>query len=241
MTPTIVLVMPQMGENIGMAARAMGNFDFTDLRLVAPRDGWPNPNAVGAAADSPVLKNVQVFETLHAALHDQRYVYGTSVRQRHMQKAVMTPGSFVADAQVHQDVAVVFGGERAGLSNGDLSYCNAIIEIPTSDQLPSINLAQTVFAICYTWRGHMDAKVERPDSIDPPAAKNELQGLFDHLESALGVSGFFYPAHKKKVMAENIRHSLQRANFTTQEVRTWRGIVEALAKKPHIKRGCQSP
>lgn len=237
MKPAIILVMPQMGENIGMAARAMGNFDFTDLRLVAPRDGWPNPTAESAAANSPVLKNVQIFDTLQASLHDRRYVYGTSVRQRHMQKAVVKPGMFVEGAQKFKNVAVVFGGERSGLSNEDLSYCNEVIEIPTSDKVPSINLAQAVFAICYTWQGLSGSNMDNICGIDAPAPKNELQGLFDHLETLLDVNGFFYPAHKKKIMAENIRHSLQRANFTTQEVRTWRGIITALANKTHIQRG----
>ncbi len=238
--PAIVLVTPQMGENIGMSARAMGNFDFTDLRIVSPRDGWPNDKAIRAAVGSPVLGNVSLFKTLPEALHDQRYVYGTSVRQRHMQKAVMSPSMFVQEALSYQEVAVVFGGESSGLSNEDLSHCSATIEIETSEKLPSINLAQAVFAICYTWCGHVSSDETKKSTIDPPAAKRDLEHFFNHLEDSLDKNGFFYPVAKKKTMIRNIRHSLQRANFTDQEVRTWRGIVDALARTTRQDRARQN-
>ncbi|MEK9722189.1 MAG: RNA methyltransferase [Rhodospirillaceae bacterium] len=237
--PSIVLVEPQLGENIGMAARAMMNCGLTDLRLVRPRDAWPNRHAVAASSGATaIIDAARVFDTTAAAIADLQAVYATTARPRDMTTDVVTPRE--AAARMQADLArgvrsgVLFGKEAKGLKNDDVALANAILTVPLNPAFTSLNLAQAVFAIGYEWFqlgvDAADAELTVPKATRP-ATKAELQGLFEHLEDELEDSGFFHVREKKPIMIRNIRNVLQRARFTEQEIRTFRGIVTALSTK----------
>ena len=234
--PAIVLVQPQLGENIGAAARAMLNFGLTDLRLVAPRDGWPNDKAVAAASGADVvIEAARVFPSTRAAVEDLRIVYAMTARQRDLRKDVVTPHHAAAD--IHAGLAagercgVMFGPERAGLENDDLSFADRIINVPTNTVFSSLNLAQAVLLFGYEYFGAVDQTpaLQHSDGDSYPATKTELAHLFDHLEEELRISGFLFPPEKTPTMVRNIRALLQRARLTEQEVRTLRGVVSSLS------------
>ena len=234
--PTIVLVQPQLGENIGAAARAMLNFGLTDLRLVSPRDGWPNEKAVAAASGADVvIEATRVFPSTRAAVEDLRIVYAMTARQRDLRKDVVTPHHAAAD--IHAGIAagaqcgVMFGPERAGLENDDLSLADRIVNIPTNPEFSSLNLAQAVllFGFEYFRTADHTPALYHSDGDSYPATKTELAHLFDHLEEELSISGFLFPPEKTPTMVRNIRALLQRARLTEQEVRTLRGIISSLS------------
>jgi len=230
----IILVEPQLGENIGMAMRAMWNCGVKQLRLVAPRDGWPNAAAESAAAGAvPVLESVQCYATLEAAIEDLPAVYATTARTRFMQKEVWTPRTLMNDPlfQAQGRVGILFGAERSGLSNDHVALADGIIEIPVNPEFPSLNLAQAVYAICYEyyhWQGDKGQVALPHKPLDVQANKADLIALFHHLEAALDDTEFLTPPSKRPAMVRNIRNTLQRARMTTQEVRTWRGIIRTL-------------
>lgn len=235
--PAVILAQPQLGENIGAAARAMKNFGLTDLRLVAPRDGWPNERAtVMAAGATGILEQARVFPTVREALADLQLVYATTARERGVAKPILTPaeaaGRLRAAAASGTKTGLLFGAERAGLDNEDLSLADALITIPTAE-FASLNLGQAVLLTGYEWFKSSDATPaeyidHRP--LSQPASREDLTNLFDHLEEELQKAGFLYPPDKKPPMVRNIRAMLQRAQLTDQEVRTWRGIIVALVK-----------
>ena len=234
--PAIVLVQPQLGENIGAAARAMLNFGLSDLRLVAPRDGWPNDKAVAAASGADdVIEAARVFPSTRAAVGDLQFVYAMTARQRDLRKDVATPHYAAAD--IHERLTtgmrcgVMFGPERAGLENEDLSYADRIINVPTNPGFSSLNLAQAVLLFGYEYFVSTDQtpSFQHSDGDSYPATKTDLAHLFDHLEDELRVSGFLFPPEKTPTMVRNIRSLLQRARLTEQEVRTLRGVVSSLA------------
>lgn len=235
--PAIVLVEPQLGENIGKAARAMANFGLDDLRLVSPRDGWPNDRAIATASGAThVLDGARLFVALEEAIADLNIVYASSARDRHMVKPVITPAEagvrLRREIAQHQSVGVVFGAERAGLSNEAVVLAQTIIQAPVNPAFASLNLAQAVLLVAYEWRKTGDNTP--PTHLElyntRPATSREMQGLFDHLESELDSAGFLYPPEKRPAMVRNIRNMLQRADFTEQDVRTLRGMIKALSR-----------
>ncbi len=238
--PAIILSHPQLGENIGAAARAMKNFGLSDLRLVAPRDGWPNEKAsVMAAGATGILETARVFATAEEALADLHLVYATTARERGFTKPVLTPAA--AAARLHEASAagsrsgILFGGERSGLDNEEVSLATAIVSIPT-DTFASLNLGQAVLLLGYEWFKSADATP--PERLDHgplarPATREEMFHLFAHLEDELLKSNFLYPPDKAHAMMRNIRAMLTRADFTDHEVRTLRGMIVALVRNKH--------
>lgn len=235
--PAIVLVAPQLAENIGTAARAMFNFGLDDLRLVRPRDGWPSERAraVASGAD-PVIDRARVFESTEAAVADCHHVLATTARPRDMQKAVLTPETAAADLRrrdaAGERVAILFGPERTGLTNDDIALARAILSVPVNPAFASLNLAQSVLLIGYEWFKHTlaPAPAEPAAPRSRPAEQAELAGLFAHLERELDAAGFLHPPEKAPTMVHNLRTLLGRAELTEQEVRTLRGVVTALVK-----------
>lgn len=245
-TPAILLVNPQMGENIGATARAMQNFGLNDLRLVAPRDPWPNPRAYDMAVNAKsLLDSVKIAPTLAEAAADLHRLYATTSRGRDMVKEVLLVADaaprWVAEMAAGARVGLVFGAERTGLTNDDVARCHAILNIPTDPENASLNLSQAVIIAAYEWFRHgavavtpltstssRNASPRNPETLSPPATTAELQGFFDQLEAGLEAGGFFKTEQIKPRMWRNIINLFTRARMTEQEVRTLRGAVRAL-------------
>lgn len=235
--PCVILDRPQMAENIGAVARVMANFGLRELRLVAPRDGWPQERAwaMSSGAAWP-LDEAKVFATVAEATADLKYVYATTARPRETHLPVITPRQAAAQSweQAHQHMAtgLLFGAERAGLETADIALCHAIVTIPVDPAFQSLNLAQAVNIVLYEWRLQVtDApKPAFTQNFDEPADMKHMHGLYGHLEDELEASGFFFPPEKKDSMVRNLRVVLNRAQMTEQEIRTWRGVVTALTK-----------
>ncbi len=236
--PAIILVAPQLGENIGTAARAMLNFGLTELRLVAPRDGWPNPRAHAAASGADlVIDGAQLYDESAAAVADLDYVIATTARPRDMVKPIFTPET--AAAKLREVIAgggragVLFGPERTGLTNDDVVLADAVLMVPVNPAFASLNLAQAVLLLGHEWFKAADkTPPERMDyQATRPATKEELLCFFEHLERELDRFGFLKPPEKRPSMIRNIRNLFQRAGMTEQEVRTFRGIVAALTRR----------
>jgi len=234
--PAIILIGAQLGENIGKAVRAMYNFGLTDLRLVAPRDGWPNPDAIPAAAGADiVLEKARVYDTTAEAIADLKYVYATTARRRDMIKTVITPKRCAALMRSYtgegQKVGLLFGPEKAGLKNDDVALADAIVSVPLNPAFASINLAQAVILMSYEW---FQTGTDQPDQYTPqldttPASSDDLQKLFDHMETELTEAGYFRHDQRRAIMKRNLRNIFKRAELTHEEVSTLRGVVKALA------------
>ena len=238
--PTIILVRPQLGENIGMAARAMLNCGLSDLRLVAPRDGWPNPKAQRAASGADVvLDKARVFDTVEAAVADLGRVVATTARNRELSQRIVTPRHAAAEMRgwmaQGDKVGILFGPERTGLTNDDMVQADTALSIPLNPQFSSLNIAQAVLLVAYEWAmAAADGPAERmSDHSTRPATKDELQNLFGHLERALDQSGFLRHEAMRPAMVNNLRALLQRTAMTEQEVRTFHGVIKFLAKRKH--------
>jgi tRNA/rRNA methyltransferase len=248
--PAIILVHPQLGENIGFAARAMANFGLSDLRLVAPRDGWPNDKAHAAAAGAAfVIEQARVYESVEDAVADLTFVAATTARPREMVKPVLTPERAAAElrrrAAASERSGVLFGPERSGLDNDTISLADAILTAPVSPRFASLSLPQAVLLIGYEWfKSESEAMpLGRATSVDGPGAeevafdelrpatREELFGLFAHIEAELDRSGFLYPPEKRPSMVRAIRNMFHRMGTSEQDVRTWRGIVASLSRK----------
>ncbi len=238
--PAIILSHAQLGENIGAAARAMANFGLSDLRLVAPRDGWPNKKADAMAAGAVgILEHASVFATTQDAIAELHLVYATTARERGTTKEVITPAE--AAKRLRQAMArgqktgILFGNERAGLDNDEISLCDCVITIPTAE-FASLNLGQAVLLNAYEWFRAGDAtppsRVEH-GPIHRRHTREEMFQLFEHLERELKANGFLYPPEKREAMVRAIRATLHRAKLTYQEVQTLRGMIVALAKGKH--------
>jgi tRNA/rRNA methyltransferase len=235
--PVIILSHPQLGENIGAAVRAMKNFGLSDLRLIKPRDGWPNEKARHMAAGAAdLLEAVRLYDDAASALGDLQLVFATTARERGVAKPVVTPPECAAQlrAAVAKDIrcGILFGGERAGLDNDEISLATTVVTIPTAE-FSSLNLAQSVMLLCYEWfRAGDETPRSRIDHgpIAKPAMREELFHLFEHLEGELLKSGFLYPPSKETPMIRHMRALLNRANLTDQEVRTIRGMIVALSR-----------
>ena len=236
--PAVILDRPQLAENIGAAARVMANFGLSELRLVAPRDGWPQERAWASAsgADWP-LEGARVFPDVAEAIADLQWVFAATARPRETQLPVRTPREVVAELAARAErgwrVGVLFGGERAGLETADIALTHGILTVPVAERFRSLNLAQAVAVTAYEW-GVLAADGAPParftDALDAPADGAESLRLYEHLEAELDASGFFFPPENRPSMVRNLRVALGRARFTAQEVRTLRGVITALVK-----------
>ncbi len=241
--PVIVLVRPQLGENIGKAARAMLNFGLTEMRLVAPRDGWPNPAAGPAAAGADiVLARAQVFDSVADAVADCAHVYATTVRKRGVTKPVATPEA--AALAIRRDAgrsAILFGPERSGLETDDVAVARTIITVPINPEFGSLNLAQAVILVAYEWsKGEMLA--QPPETPLPlPAPQEELDGMIAQLDAMLVAAHFFYPPDKAPVTRRMLRTMLTKPAWSREEVRTVRGVLSALAGSKRAKGSIGGP
>jgi tRNA/rRNA methyltransferase len=230
--PIIVLVHPQLGENIGKAARAMLNFGLTELRLVAPRDGWPNPAAGPAASGADeVLAEARVYDSTAEAVADCAHVYATTVRKRGVTKPVLTPEAAAAEiAGQPGRSAILFGAERSGLDTDDVALARAIVTVPINPQFSSLNLAQAVILVAYEWSKTRDLVQPTLTEQLPPAPQDELEGLIAHFEELLGPKGYFRPPARAAATRLTLRGVLTKPGWNHLEVRTLRGVLSALGK-----------
>jgi len=238
--PVVILVRPQLGENIGMAARAMLNCGLSNLRLVAPRDGWPNPKAERAASGADVvLDKAKVFDSVEAAVADLERVVATTARNRELSQRIVTPRRAADEIRGWiaggEKVGILFGPERTGLTNDDMVQADTALSIPLNPQFSSLNIAQAVLLVAYEWAaaGESTAAERMSDHSTRPATKDELTNLFAHLERALDQSGFLRNKAMRPAMVNNLRAFLQRSAMTEQEVRSFHGVIKYLAKHKH--------
>ena len=233
-SPAIILVNPQMGENIGAAARAMLNCGLNDLRIVNPRDGWPNPAAYANSSGAmDIMPEVRVYDSTRDALADCNYALATTARPRDMVKDVYTCKSaakeIVKRKNSNEQTAILFGAERTGLENEDVSLCHGIITIPLNPEFCSLNLGQAVLLAAYELFQLQDNTDEHIVSGDnQPASMKEQISLYDRLEDELSNHGFFRAEGIQPLVMKNLRNFFGRANPTEQEVRTFHGIISAL-------------
>ncbi|MEH3108047.1 MAG: GIY-YIG nuclease family protein [Sphingomonas fennica] len=236
--PIIVLVRPQLAQNIGKAARAMLNFGLTDLRLVAPRDGWPNPAAGPAASGADiVLEGAQVYDSVAAATADCAHVYATTVRKRGLVKPVVTPEA--AAQSIHAEPgrsAILFGPERTGLETDDVALARTILTVPINPEFGSLNLAQAVILVAYEWsKGEALAQPPLVEA-DPPAPQADLDGLVAHFDAMLAEAGYFFPPDRVPTTKRAMRSILTKPRWSAQEVRTLRGMLSTI-ERPRPSRG----
>ena len=232
--PAIILVEPQLGENIGTAARAMLNCGLDDLRLVCPRDGWPNDKAVAAASGADrVLDKARLYPSVEQAIGDLQHVYATTARDRYMVKREMTPRRAAEEMQgfvaAGEACGILFGPERTGLVNDHIALADAVLTVPLNPAFCSLNLAQAVLIVGYEW---FTAQAQpRPEKLHTGhsrlARKEELLRFFEHFEEALVLSGFLRQPDKRPSMTRNLRNLFQRAQCTEQELRTLHGVITA--------------
>ncbi len=248
LAPCVILVEPQLGQNIGTAARAMANFGLTDLRLVAPTNGWPNEHAIKAASGADIIiEQASVFDTVEEAVADLNFVVATTARKRDMVKPVLTPET--AAAEMHgrlgrgEQAGILFGRERFGLTNDQVVLADALIIAPVNPDFASLNLAQAVLLIGYEWfklksTGGLGRETEVETAAreglgvrdSRPANREELVGFFERLEHELDEGGFLRPPEKRPTMIRNVRNMFTRANLTEQEVRTLHGLLSSLIR-----------
>ncbi|MDM8167059.1 RNA methyltransferase [Roseovarius sp.] len=235
--PAFVLVRPQMGENIGAAARAMWNFGLDRMRIVAPRDGWPNSKAAAMASGAGRLLDEAVLaDDLPEALADCSYVFATTARVRGLTKPVFAPERAMQLAAekiaAGEKVAVLFGPERAGLENEDVTRANAIISVPVNPEFASLNLAQCVLLTAYEWRrASGEVEMERTDMAGADwATQTEVEKLADHYEERMEEAGFFFPEHKREGMKINLRNMWSRMPLTGADVRMLHGVLRQMVR-----------
>ncbi len=236
--PAFILVRPQMGENIGGAARAMWNFGLDRMRVVAPRDGWPNPRAVAMASGAGrLLDGAGLFDDTAAAVADCDFVFATTARARGLTKPVMTPERAMQHARAMiaegRHVAVLFGPERAGLENDDVARANAIVSVPVNPEFASLNLAQCVLLTAYEWRRQsVDVPAEVMEMARTERASHvEIDKLGEHYEARLAEAGFFFPEHKAEGMKRNLRNLWSRMPLTRADVQIFHGILRQLVRR----------
>jgi tRNA/rRNA methyltransferase len=245
--PVIILVNPQLGENIGAVARAMSNFGFKELRLVAPRDGWPNEKALHMAAGAEaIIENAKVFPDFNAAMSDIQMAYATTARPRDMVKRVVTPDVAAKEIAGDKKTALVFGPERTGLENEHITLCDTLITIPTAPEKSSLNLAQSMVILGYEWwkqrsgvggqgAGKEFSSAEpRTPNPDLSAPKAQWQGLFEQLDGYLEGIEYYRTPDKKPLMWQNMKNMFIRGQWNEQEIRTFRGMLRILyeGRKP---------
>ena len=239
--PVIVLVETQMGENIGAAARAMANFGLRELRLVKPRDGWPNEKARAAASrGDTIIDEVRLFDSLEEAIADLELVFATTARPHDIAKEVESPAvaahSLMQAAREGVATGLVFGREKWGLTSDEVGLCDRIVTIPVDPVFASLNIAQAVLVNAYEWRrqvvGDPSWTPFEEKERSPQATKGDVLAFFDHLEGALDQVEFFRPESKRQHMVRNLRQIFQKARLSEQEVRTLRGVIAALERRP---------
>ena len=232
--PLVVLVRPQLGENIGKAARAMLNFGLTRMRLVEPRDGWPNPAAGPAASGADeVLAEAGVFASVAEAVAECAHVYATTVRKRGVTRPVLTPGQ--AAREVHAQAgrsAILFGPERSGLETDDVALARAIVTVPVNPEFASLNLAQAVILVAYEWSKMQALPQPTAEELLPPAPQEDLDGLIAHFEALLEPRGYFRPPSRAATTRRTLRGMLTKPGWNHLEVRTLRGVLSYLEKPP---------
>ena len=234
MPPVIVLVRPQLGQNIGKAARAMLNFGLKEMRLVAPRDGWPNPDAGPAASGADVvLEQAQLFETVEAAVADCSQVFASTVRRRDLVMPVLDPEQ-MADA-IHATAersAILFGAERSGLETEEVAVANAIVTVPINPDFGSLNLAQAVILLAYEWSRRKDLAQPPAKQLESPAPHAELEALITHLNEELEAKGYFHPPSRTQATKNTLRTIFTKTGWSSREVKAVRGIIRALVSPP---------
>ena len=234
--PAFVLIRPQMGENIGAAARGMWNFGLDRMRVIAPRDGWPNSRAVAMASGAGrLLDEAQLFDDTAGAIADCDFVYATTARPRGLTKPVFSPEAAMQDAYARiaagGKVAVMFGPERAGMENDDIARANAIISVPVNPAFPSLNLAQCVLLLGYEWRRlATEVTALRVDAVADWASQIEIEKLADHYQDRLNEAGFFFPDHKAANMQMNLRNLWSRMPLTRADVQMLHGILRQMVR-----------
>lgn len=235
--PVFVLVRPQLGQNIGKAARAMLNFGLTEMRLVAPRDGWPNPDAGPSASGADIiLERAQLFDTVEDAIADCNSVFASTVRRRDLVLPVVGPermGDLIATSNARS--AILFGPERSGLSTEDVALANAIVTVPINPQFGSLNLAQAVILLAYEW-SKRSALVQPPaKELEPPATHGDLEGLIGQLEDELTGKGYFYPPSRTQATKNTLRTIITKTGWSAREVKAARGVLRALVRPARIR------
>ena len=230
MAPIIVLVRPQLGQNIGKAARAMLNFGLTELRLVSPRDGWPNPDAGPAASGADVvLEQAQLFETTEAAIADCNLVFASTVRRRDLVMPVVGPEEMAERiAASSGGSAILFGPERSGLETEDVAQADAIVTVPINPEFGSLNLAQAVILLAYEWSRRAQLAQPTVKESEPQAPHGDLEGLIDHLNGELDAKGYFHPPSRAQATKNTLRTIFTKAGWSSREIKAIRGIIRAL-------------
>ena len=232
--PIIVLVRPQLGQNIGKAARAMLNFGLTELRLVAPRDGWPNPDAGPSASGADaVLEQAEVFATAAEAIADCSTVFASTVRRRDLVLPVVGPEN-MADTitQSPQRCAILFGPERSGLETEEVALANAIVTVPINPEFASLNLAQEVILLAYEWSKRSALSQPPAKEAEPIAPHGETQGLISQLEETLDAKGYFHPPSRTEATKNTIRTIFTKTGWSSREIKAVRGIIRSLSGFP---------
>jgi tRNA/rRNA methyltransferase len=228
--PIIVLVRPQLGQNIGKAARAMLNFGLSEMRLVAPRDGWPNPEAGPAASGADiVLEEAKVFDSVADAVADCSTIFASTVRRRDLVMPVVGPEEMtdrIADSPARS--AILFGPERSGLETEEVALANAIVTVPINPEFASLNLAQAVILLAYEWSKRGVLAQPTAKDIEPPAPHGELDGLIAQLDDELVAKGYFHPPSRTQATRNTIRTIFTKTGWSSREVKAVRGIIRAL-------------
>lgn len=248
--PIIILVEPQLPENIGMVARAMANFGLSKLRLVKPRETFPNEKArVAASKADHVINNAVIFDTLRGSIADLHYVFATTARERcgfkTVKSAVEAANVLRQRENIGHKTGIVFGRERWGLENDEISLVDEIITFPVNPAFASLNIAQAVLLMSYEWmktglENVSDTAFRAPEM--EPANKTVFHGFLSQLEEALDIRGYFRPRERKEVMLANLRSVFTRANFSESEVRLLRGVISSLDHfSPQYPRGSRVP
>jgi tRNA/rRNA methyltransferase len=234
MPPVIVLVRPQLGQNIGKAARAMLNFGLTEMRLVAPRDGWPNPDAGPAASGADiVLEQAQVFDSVQEAVADCAMVFASTVRRRDLVMPVVGPEEMADRIRgLPGRSAILFGPERSGLETEEVALANAVVTVPINPEFGSLNLAQAVILLAYEWSRRVALAQPPAKEGEPRAAHGELEGLIGQLDEALDAKGYYYPPSRTQATRNTIRTIFTKTGWSSREVKAVRGIVRALVQPP---------
>jgi len=229
--PVIVLVRPQLGQNIGKAARAMLNFGLTEMRLVAPRDGWPNPDAGPAASGADVvLEQARLFDTVKESVADCSAIFASTVRRRDLVMPVIGPGEMAERiAASSQRSAILFGPERSGLETDEVALANAIVTVPINPDFGSLNLAQAVILLAYEWSRHGELAQPTAKEGEPPAPHGELEGLIGQLNTELEAKGYFHPPSRTEATKNTLRTIFTKSGWSSREVKAVRGIIRALA------------
>lgn len=228
--PIIVLVRPQLGQNIGKAARAMLNFGLTEMRLVAPRDGWPNPDAGPAASGADVvLKHAQVFATTQEAIADCSQVFASTVRRRDLVMPVIGPVEMADRTTASGErTAILFGPERSGLETEDVALANAIVTVPINPAFGSLNLAQAVILLAYEWSKRSDLSQPTAKELEPAAPHGELEGLIAQLNDELDAKGYFHPPSRTEATKNTLQTIFTKTGWSSREVKAIRGVIRAL-------------